>query len=112
MAWDIYHFVDEYHKGNMGLATAYAVSAMAGAALVTSAVFTSLALGPVGLAIAIAFVLGSAIYIAMQSRDEIQKWLAATWWRQIPDGESEVPAVWPTMQMEMSQLQQLVGGRG
>ena len=49
-------------------------------------------------------------YIAMQSRDEIQTWLAASWWRQIPDGESDVPAIWPTMQMEMSQLQQLVDG--
>jgi hypothetical protein len=110
VAWDIYNFIDEYQKGNMGLSAAYAISSIAGAALVTSSVFTSLALGPVGLAIAIAFVLGSAIYIAMQSRDEIQKWLAATWWRQIPVGESDVPAVWPTMQMEMSQLQQLVGG--
>ncbi|WP_455427051.1 hypothetical protein [Dryocola sp. LX212] len=83
---------------------------MAGAALVTSAVFTSLALGPVGLAIAIGFILGSAIYIAMHSRDNIQKWLAATLWRQIPAEEIEIPAIWPNVQMEMSQLQQLVGG--
>lgn len=110
VAWDIYHFIDERQKGNMGLAAAHLISAVAGAALVTSTVFTSLALGPVGLAISIVFVLGSAVYIAMQSRDDIQKWLAATWWRQIPDGESDVPAIWPTMQMEMSQLQNLLGG--
>lgn len=110
VGWDLYHFIDEAQKGNMGLATAYFISAAAGGVLVTSAVFSSLALGPVGLVIAIAFVLGSAIYIAMQSRDDIQKWLAASWWRQIPDGESDTPAIWPTMQMEMSQLQQLVGG--
>lgn len=110
VAWDFYYAYDEKQKGNIGLAVAYTTSALAGAVLVTSAVFTSLALGPVGLAIAIAFVLGSAIYIAMQSRDEIQKWLAASWWRQIFDGESDVPAIWPTMQMEMSQLQNLVGG--
>ncbi|EGT5655819.1 hypothetical protein JD793_001938 [Citrobacter braakii] len=112
VGWDFYHFIDEVQKGNMGMATAYFISAAAGGTLVAAAVFPSLVLGPIGLAIAIAFVLGSAIYIAMKNRDEIQKWLAATWWRQIPDGESEVPAVWPTMQMEMSQLQQLVGGRG
>jgi len=108
--WDAYHGYEEYQKGNIGLTLARTISALAGAALVSSAIFSSLALGPLGLAIAIAFVLGSAIYIAMQSRDEIQKWLAASWWRQIPDGESDVPAIWATIQMEMSQLQQLVGG--
>ena len=51
-----------------------------------------------------------AVMANYQSRDEIQKWLAASWWRQIPHSESDVPAIWPTMQMEMSQLQQLVGG--
>ncbi|MDA6077646.1 hypothetical protein O0544_18875 [Edwardsiella anguillarum] len=110
VTWDAYNGYEEYLKGNTGLAIVHAISALAGGALVTSAVFTSLALGPAGLAIAIALVLGSAIYIAMRSRDDIQKWLAAIWWRQIPEGESEVPAIWPTMQMEMSQLQQLVGG--
>ena len=108
--WDFYHGYDEIKKEHYGLGVAYLASGLAGGALVASAIFGSLSLGPVGLAIAIAFVLGSAIYIAMQSRDEIQKWLAAIWWRQIPDGESDVPAIWPTMQMEMSQLQQLVGG--
>jgi len=110
VGWDIYHGGKEFQKGNFGLSAAYFISAAAGGTLVVSAMFSSLALGPVGLAIAIAFVLGSAIYIAMQSRDEIQKWLAASWWRQIPDDDSDAPAIWPTMQMEMSQLQQLVGG--
>lgn len=109
VAWDFYHFIDEAQKGNMGLATAYFISAAAGGVLVASALISSLVLGPIGLAIAIAFVLGSAVYIAMQSRDEIQKWLASSWWRQIPDGESDAPAIWPTMRMEMSQLQALVG---
>ncbi|MRT55315.1 hypothetical protein GJV11_04205 [Enterobacteriaceae bacterium RIT693] len=110
VGWDFYHGYDEIKKEHYGLGIAYFASGLAGGALVASAVFGSLSLGPVGLAIAIAFVLGSAIYIAMQSRDEIQKWLAASWWRQIPDGESDMPAIWPTMQMEMSQLQRLVGG--
>lgn len=110
VGWDFYHAYDERQKGNIGLAVAYTTSALAGAVLVTSAIFTSLALGPVGLAIAIGFILGSAIYIAMRSRDDIQKWLAATLWRQIPAEESETPAIWPNVQMEMSQLQQLVGG--
>lgn len=110
VGWDFYHGYDEIKKEHYGLGIAYLASGLAGGALVASAVFGSLSLGPVGLAIAIAFVLGSAIYIAMQSRDDIQKWLAASWWRQIPDGESDMPAIWPTMQMEMEQLQSLVGG--
>lgn len=111
VGWDIYDSYQEKQKGNTGLAGAHFISAVAGAALVTSAIFTSLALGPIGLMIAIAFSLGSAIYIAIRSRDEIQKWLAATWWHKIPDNEYETPEIWPTMQMEMSQLQQIVRGR-
>ncbi|AIR66364.1 T6SS effector BTH_I2691 family protein [Cedecea neteri] len=109
VGWDVYHGGQEFSNGNFGLSAAYFLSAFSGGTLVISAMFSSLSLGPIGLAIAITFVLGSAIYIAMQSRDEIQKWLAATLWRQIPEGENETPAIWPTMQMEMSQLQKLVG---
>jgi len=108
--WDTYHGYEEYQKGNMGLFFAYTISSLAGFVIVLSAIFSSLALGPIGLAIAIGFILGSTIYIAMHDRDDIQKWLAATLWRQIPVEENETPAIWPNVKMEMYQLQALFKG--
>ncbi len=109
VGWDMYHGYDERQKGNMGLSAAYFISAAAGGVLVSSSIFSSLTLGPVGLAIAIGFILGSAIYITMHNRDDVQKWLAAILWRQIPGGESNIPDVWPTMQMETSKLINIMG---
>jgi hypothetical protein len=109
VAWEGYHGYKEWQNGNVGLASAHAISAVAGGALVASSIFSALGLGPVGLAIAIGFVLGSAIYIAMHSRDDIQKWLVATLWRQIPEGENETPAIWPNIQKEMFALQEIIG---
>jgi hypothetical protein len=110
VAWDLYHAIIELNKGNIGLSMAYFTSTFSGGILVASAIFEFVALGPVGLAIAVSFLLGAAVYIAMKSRDDIQKWLVATLWRQIPEGENETPAIWPTMEMEISELQQLIEG--
>jgi hypothetical protein len=110
VTWDAYHAIDEVRKGNIGLGTAYFISTLAGGALVASATITSLTLGPIGLAIAIGFILGATIYIAMHNRDDIQKWLAATLWRQLPVGENDIPGIWPTMQMEIAQLKSTLGG--
>jgi hypothetical protein len=110
VAWDGYHGYEEWKNGNIGLFYAHVISTIAGGVLVSSSIFSSLALGPIGLAIAIGFVLGSAIYITMHSRDDVQKWLAATLWRKLPVDENDTPEIWPNIQMEMSQLQELVGG--
>lgn len=111
VAWDVYHGIDEFQKGNIGLSIAYSVSAGAGATLVIATMSPKLALllGMTGFAIAIGFVVGAAIYIIWHSDDNIQKWLAATLWRKIPEGDSDAPAIWPTMRMEMSQLQKIMG---
>lgn len=66
-------------------------------------------LGPAGIAIATLFVFGSAVYIAMQSRDDIQKWLAACWWRTIPAGEDDIPDIWLNSRIEMEQLNEVLG---
>ena len=110
VAWDFSHSYDEAKKGNRGLVFAYSISGVAGGVLTASSVFPALALGPVGIAIVMSLILGSAIYLAMKDNDDVQRWLSTVWWRKIPEGESNVPEIWPTMEMEMAALDKLIKG--
>ncbi|OAT76255.1 hypothetical protein A9B99_12545 [Mangrovibacter phragmitis] len=108
--WDFYHGVSEFKRGNINLAIAYGISVIGGGSLVVSALFSQFALGPVGITIALGVLIGSSIYISLQNKDDIQKWLSACWWRKIPESESNVPEIWPTMEMEMAALEKLIKG--
>lgn len=57
-------------------------------------------LGPAGIFIGMLLVLGAGAWLLSHSRNDIQTWLLSTQWRQIPPGESDIPAIWPNAQME------------
>ncbi|WP_312454056.1 T6SS effector BTH_I2691 family protein [Pseudescherichia sp.] len=110
VGWDAYHFYDETrNKHNYGLGAAYFISFASGGALTAAATLSFVTLGPAGIAIATLFVFGSAIYIAMEGRDDMQKWLAACWWRTIPAGEDDIPDIWLNGRIELEQLNDVLG---
>jgi hypothetical protein len=51
--------------------------------------------------IAIALMLGAAIYLAFNIKNDIQLWLMSCLWRKIPPGDSAVPEIWPTSAIEI-----------
>ncbi|EKT56023.1 hypothetical protein [Providencia burhodogranariea] len=85
VGFDSYHALEEWNKGNISLMAAYGLSAASGAWL-TCIIFAS-TLSPLGLAItlvALAMMLISAVWIAIEGQDNIQKWLARCLWRNVP----------------------------
>lgn len=106
--WDGWHAIDDLfikkHK-NVSSGIAYLISAVSGGVLVYAALFS---IPIVGLAIALIFAFGSAIYLASKEKDKIQKWLLSMWWRLIPSGEEDVPEIMPTEKMEMESFNQLM----
>lgn len=123
VGYDLYHALNEFNKGHTGLAIAYGLSAAAGVWLAVAVVA---AIPVVGTFIAVVFLIGTAIYLAFQNRDNIQKWLVQCLWRRIPVDiddpkveqekykmieAAELP-IWPTMKMEMDELKLALGVEG
>lgn len=98
--WDFYHGIDEIINRDISdrkLAAAYLVSGTTSLVLVGVAIKWQLLLtllGPVGIIVCTLAFFGSAIYILTQDKDKIQKWLLASQWRKIPEGETGVPHMW------------------
>lgn len=121
--YDLYHALDERYKGHIGLAAAYFSSAAAGAWLAVAVIWATPVIGTF---IAVAILIGAAIYLAFQSRDSIQKWLVQCLWRTIPvdaddakekqekykNREAADLPIWPTMKMEMDELKLALGAEG
>ncbi|HHA1268769.1 TPA: hypothetical protein ACOELV_003930 [Enterobacter bugandensis] len=57
-------------------------------------------IGLAGIIVGMLLVLGAGAWLLSHSRNDIQTWLLSTQWRQIPPGESDIPAIWPNTQME------------
>ena len=78
-----------------------------------------------GTFIAVMILIGTAIYLALNNRDSIQKWLIRTSWRRIPVNERETKkmqeeyrrresldlSIW-SAEMEMEQLKLALGIEG
>lgn len=121
--YDLYHAFDEGYKGHVGLSVAYSFSAAAGIWVAAAIVWV---IPVIGTFIAVAILIGTAIYLAFKNRDNIQKWLIQCFWRNIPvDADdtkekqdkfknreaAELP-IWPTMKMEMDELKLAIGVEG
>ncbi|MBW4200177.1 hypothetical protein JW319_02175 [Enterobacter cloacae subsp. cloacae] len=118
--YDLYHAFHELNKGHIGLFVAYGLSGLAGLWLAVAVVW---AIPVIGTFIAVAIFIGTAIYLAFQNRDNIQKWLVQCLWRRIPVDtdytkenqekykkiEAAKLPVWPTMKMEMDELKLALG---
>ncbi|MHA7848456.1 hypothetical protein [Serratia sp. D1N4] len=118
--YDGYHTGDEFYKGHFGLAAVYFLSAVAGAWVTAAVIWT---IPVVGTFIAVAILIGMAICLALNNRDNIQKWLLQCMWREIPvntsfseenqkkykEREAADLPIWPTMQMEMNELKLALG---
>ncbi len=112
VAFDFYHMVEEGGKGNIGLSWAYGASAATGVWFIFL-IFAS-SLTPIGLVItlvAVILMLGTAIYIAIEGQDNIQKWLEQCLWQKIPNDNPkyQLPPIYPTMKMEMYEFKQALG---
>jgi len=73
---------------------AYACSAIGGGVLTYGALF-SIVLAPGWIVLAVVLMLGAAIYLALNIKNEIQIWLMSCLWRSIPQGEKNVPEILP-----------------
>lgn len=121
--YDFYHAVYELNRGHTGLAVAYGLSGLSGLWLAVAVVW---AIPVIGTFIAVAILIGAAIYLAFQSRDSIQKWLIQCLWRRVPVDTSDSKEkqdeyrrreiadlpVWPTMEMEMDEFKLALGVGG
>ncbi|EPK7282848.1 T6SS effector BTH_I2691 family protein [Citrobacter farmeri] len=94
---------EEFKKGHIDIGIAYIFSA-AGGLILTAAVIFSIVLSPFWIVVAVALMLGSAIYLALNIKNDIQLWLMSCLWRKIPVGEKTIPDIWPTSRIEMEQL--------
>ncbi|KEY58777.1 T6SS effector BTH_I2691 family protein [Serratia sp. DD3] len=111
---DSYHTYDEVQNKHYGLAIAYGASALSGAWLTVA---IAVEIPVVGTVIAAVILIGTAIFLAINEQDNIQKWLGRCLWRRIPvkaslSEEEEVDyikkleaklPIWPR-NMEMSEL--------
>lgn len=117
---DFTHKADRFLKGQFGPALAYAVSAIPGAWLAYA--FVS-AVPPLSISIAAVLLTVSAIYLALNERNNIQKWLLLCLWRRVPVDKSrnekdqvlfkerevrDLP-IWPTMEMEIEAFKIAIG---
>ncbi|MBD8169925.1 hypothetical protein [Erwinia persicina] len=99
---------------------------LTGIAGIWLAIAVSASIPVIGTLIAVAILIGTAIYLAFQNRDSIQKWLIQCLWRRIPvdtdyakekqekymKAEAAELPVWPTMEMEMDELKLALGVGG
>ncbi|MHA7848458.1 T6SS effector BTH_I2691 family protein [Serratia sp. D1N4] len=121
--FDLYHLGDEAYKGHAGLAIAYGLSGLAG---IWISVAVVAAIPVAGTFIAALILIGTAIYLAFNNRDNIQKWLVQCLWRTIPVDPDDTKEdqdtymkreaadlpIWPTMQMEMDELKLALDSEG
>ncbi|WP_353241874.1 T6SS effector BTH_I2691 family protein [Providencia sp.] len=112
VAFDAYHTFDSWNKDHTGLMFAYGISTLADMWLIY--VIFAATLGPVGLAItlfAVIAAIGTAIYIAVEGQDNLQKWLERCLWRYEPKErpKSTLPEIYPTMEMELNELKRALG---
>lgn len=109
ITFDIFHLFDEVGKKNYGLAFAYFLSGASGIWLILAALVSTI---PVfGTVIAVLIALGTAIFIAYEGQDNIQKWLEKCWWRRVPKHipVDKWPEIYPSMWMEMEQFKRAIG---
>lgn len=92
--WDLIHMVVSFRSGDTDRGIAYLAS-MAGGAFLWVAAMGWLTLGPLGIVVCLVLVFGAAIFLASKEKDEIQKWLAAMWWRYIPVDDKDIPEIMP-----------------
>ncbi|MFK3663164.1 T6SS effector BTH_I2691 family protein [Scandinavium sp. NPDC088450] len=92
--WDVAHVFTSFEAGEISSGIAYLASAIGGSFLWVAAMGW-LTLGPLGIIICLILVFGAAIFLASKEKDEIQKWLAAMWWRHIPADDKDIPAIMP-----------------
>ncbi|AWS52099.1 MULTISPECIES: T6SS effector BTH_I2691 family protein [Providencia] len=109
VAFDIFNAIDEIGKNNYGLFIAYLLSAASGVWLIFAALVSTI---PVfGTVIAVLIALGTAIFIAYEGQDNIQKWLEQCWWRRVPKHipVDKWPEIYPSMWMEMAEFKRAIG---
>ncbi|WP_175558139.1 hypothetical protein [Nissabacter archeti] len=92
--FDFYHFVSEANNKNAGLAIAYLSSAVGGGIL-TYAVLFNVVLSPSWIIIAVTLMIGAALYLSLNIKNDIQLWLMSCLWRKIPADEKRIPPVLP-----------------
>ncbi|WP_353241877.1 T6SS effector BTH_I2691 family protein [Providencia sp.] len=109
VAFDIFHAIDEYDKNNYGLVAAYTLSALSGVWLIAAILSSTVPI--FGTVIAVLIALGTAIFIAYQGQDNLQKWLERCLWRRVPQHIpiEKWPEVYPTMWMEMDEFNRALG---
>jgi hypothetical protein len=100
VVFDLANSYSEIKKGHIKIGVAYLFSAAGGGILTYGAIF-SVALSPILIVIAVALILGSAIYLSLNIKNEIQRWLMSCLWRNVPMGESDIPEIWPTSSIEI-----------
>ncbi|MTD29077.1 T6SS effector BTH_I2691 family protein [Erwinia sorbitola] len=103
VVFDSYNFLDEFNKKNYDIAAAYFVSALGGGILFF-AFMLKITLVPVLIIIAVVLMLGSALYLALNIKNDIQIWLMSCLWRKIPPGDGAIPEIWPTSAIELEEL--------
>ena len=105
--WDLIHMITSFREGNTNSGIAYLASTIGGVLLWISAMGWFV-LGPFGIMVGLVMVFGSAIFLASKEKDEIQKWLAAMWWRAIPPDDKDIPSIMPEP-IEMNSFAKLMG---
>ncbi|MDV5142742.1 T6SS effector BTH_I2691 family protein, partial [Chimaeribacter arupi] len=86
VVFDIYNAKLEWSKGKKDIAVAYACSALGGGIL-TYAVLFNIILSPVWITIAVVLMIGAALYLSLNIKNDIQLWLMRCLWRKIPADE-------------------------
>ena len=124
--YDSLHGVDEMMKGNLGLSSLYFLSAGAGFAIIYVLIFAPL-WGPITMIISLIILLGTAIFIALDLPNNLQKWLQQCLWGKLPEKglsklkefemlkDSDVVdmfelTTYPTMQIEQDEFKAALGG--
>jgi hypothetical protein len=100
VVFDAVNALSEAWKGYYDTAIAYGLSAFGGGIL-TYGVLFSVVLSPAWIIIAVFLMLGAAIYLSLNIKNDIQLWLMSCLWRKIPPGDSAVPEIWPTSAIEI-----------
>ena len=103
VVFDFYNFMREFNNDNYDIAIAYLSSAIGGGIL-TYAVFFSVVLSPIWIIIAVALMIGAALYLSLNIKNDIQLWLMRCLWRKIPADEKMTLDIWPTGTMEIEAL--------
>ncbi|MDR3433474.1 MAG: T6SS effector BTH_I2691 family protein, partial [Rouxiella aceris] len=103
VVFDFFNMGKEFTKGNMGTGIAYGLSGTGGGILTYGALF-SVVLSPAWVIIAVVLMLGAAIYLALNIKNETQLWLMSCLWRKIPSGVNNAPEIWPASSIEIEAL--------